>query len=329
MVMHNNRYRVATQLFLGRGMFRSHDSTWSAVRADAISPESIAQLWAINFLAGTAEALWSQADPLSAADEQRLSSLIWHRRRLEYKAAADGIPRTWIDYAGDLGHMGVALSPDHRLPTPWIDHRARLVRSIRADVNRLTTMASACVVRAYRTGVTGLPTEPWTFGEDADQLLRNMRAIRTSAARTAQAIGAEDDERRQWWHISQVRWQALIALHMSTEIAALNRWWSVYTDPEIRSHVRGFVRNLPLYAELTSPTGSRAHTCTGVWPPDPSVWLAAAATELNAPTSITAADTDPGSDIVPDAVWSAEPEWSQPPGPTDQSFWPGAIGPDP
>ncbi|MEU2042664.1 hypothetical protein [Nocardia niwae] len=330
----NERDRIATHLFLRKDVFRSKGPTRSVVRADGVEPGSMRPLRAINFLAAKAEVLRSRSDPPTAADDRALLSFDEHRRRIERNAAAKGVPQGWIERARNLGDQGLLLRDDHLLPTPWVDHRAWLVRSIRADVERLTTMAAAGVVRAHRIGTADKPTARETFGTNDHHLLRNMRAIRTSAARTAQVIGADDQERQRLWHVPEERWQTHLESHLRAEADIQDRWWTVYTDPAIRAHVRGFVRNLPVYAELASPTGTRAETRTGAWPPEPSVWLAAAATALDRVADTTADDrTDPGSDIVL-AIGFAEHEWTPGQDPTGEPqgpSWPNVIdqGPDP
>ncbi|MEU7219744.1 hypothetical protein [Nocardia iowensis] len=321
---------MATQLFLRRGQFRSQEPTFAAVRVDAIDSDVGSALRTINYLAGTAELLRGRMGALSAAAEQLLADVDWGRDRIERDAVADNIPPEWINYARGLGERGVRMRPDHMLPTPWVDHRARLVRSIGADIERLTTMASACAVRAYRSGAAGALDE----AAIPDQLEHNMRAIWACAARTAEAIGADSDECRQLWHVPQDRWRSDIGLHLNTEPAEFNRRWSVYTDPDVAAHVGAFVENLSLYAELASRPGSPADSHTGMRPPMPSVWLTAAVRALKAALDTSSADAHTGDDLVLDAVENTEPEWEPQPDTAmeqDGSFPPSTNdhGPDP
>ncbi|MFF3224083.1 hypothetical protein ACFYV7_14925 [Nocardia suismassiliense] len=295
---------IAAQLFLRRGRFRAQDPTFAAVRADAIDREWASALRTINYLAGGPGAVRERSSPLSAADEVFVADLDWNRRRIEAFAEAENIPRHWINHARGLGEYGVRMAADELLPAPWIDHRARLVRSIGADIERLTRITSACVVRAHRRG-----TDVLDEAVGAAQLGPNMRAIRTCAIRTAEAIGAEADECRQLWQVAPQRWRTTVNLHLNADPAVFDRWWSVYTDPDIVAHVAAFVENLPLYAELASPTGSQPGTATGFGPPDPVVWFIDASHALDCALDPTSATAHTRYDIVLEAVSDPAPEW--------------------
>ncbi|WP_378741176.1 hypothetical protein [Nocardia brasiliensis] len=326
---------MATQLFLRRGQFRSAEPTFTTVRAEEIDRNWGYALRTINRLARTANHLTNRVDALDAMDEQLLADSEWGRDRMMRDAVTDGVPPVWINYAQGLGERGMRLGPDELLPTPWVDHRARLVCSIRGDVDRLTVMASASAVRAHRGGVTDAIAE----AASTDQLERNMSAILTSAARTAEAIGADDDECRQWWHVSPAQWRTAIGAHLGTEPAEFDRRWAVYTDPDIDTHVAAFIENLPLYAELASATGSPPSTGTGTRPPDPSAWMSSATDALNAALNPSSAQVYPSYDVVFETVedvavtpaWEWEPrsetameqDGSLPPSINDQGPEPG------
>ncbi|WP_107657528.1 hypothetical protein [Nocardia suismassiliense] len=302
--MNAERDPVATQLFLRRGRFHSQDPTFAAVRADAIDGEWASALRTINYLAGRSAAVRERSSPLSAADEVFVDDLDWNRRHIEALAKADNIPYRWINHARVWGAFGIRMAADELLPAPWIDHRARLARSIGADIERLTSIASACVVRAHRHG-----TDVLDEALSAAQLEPNMRAIWTSAARTAEAIGAEADECRQLWQVTPQRWRATVNLDLSADPAVFDRWWSVYTDPDIATHVTAFVENLPLYAELASPTGSQPGTGTGFGPPEPVVWLTDASQALESALDPNGAAAHARYDIVLEAVSDPATEW--------------------
>ncbi|MFE9575295.1 hypothetical protein ACFYO1_02830 [Nocardia sp. NPDC006044] len=308
--MNGERDRVATQLFLRRGQFRSGAPTVATVRLDAIDPEWARGLRMINYLATTAQLFRRQGETLDFRGREFLADLDWSRDRLEHDVAGT-VPPDWVSYAREVGEHGIRLSAEELLPAPWIDHRARLVRSIGADIDRLTNMAAACVVRVHRRGEAGVVEET----ASADQVGRNLVAIRTSAARTAEAIGADAEECRQWWdQPPSQQWRAAVEAHLNCDPTAFDRRWSVYTDPAIDAHVDAYLHNLPLYAELARPPGTPPGSGLALAPRSPAAWLSTAARALT--TALEAGSGKSRFDIGLDASADPDSAWWPPSGPT-------------
>lgn len=331
--MNAERSLVAAQRFLWRDRFRSQAPTFASVRIDDLNPVWSHAILKINHLADKA-AQRAHLDLLTGGEQEEIAKLNLARLAIEADAMAANVPYDWIEQARVLGSVGVRLGPDARVPAPWIDHRIRLARSISTDAARLTAMASAHIVRAYRTAAAPSPDMGEASRADVDQLWRNMDAIRTRAAHTADAIGADDDERRVLWHVPPRRWRTVVAAHLKADAAALEARWSVYTDPHIASEVDRSTKHIPVYAELVvSPTKS-ATNALGAGPPAPerSVWLAGAARALKADRDAAAAEKAAGHHLGSDTVERAEPDWQpQPDTGTDDPGWfpPHDAGPEP
>lgn len=331
--MNPERSLVAAQLFLWRDRFRSQAPIFPSVRIDELDPAWSRAILRVNSLAGRA-AQRDFLDLLTGADRQELGRLELERLAVEATAVAAKVPYAWIEEARELGSVGVRLSPADRLRAPWMDHRIRLARSIGADATRLTVMASAYIVRAYRTAAAPSPDMAEASSADVEQLWRNMEAIRARVAHTADAIGADSDERRQLWQVPSQRWRTVVASHLRADTAGLQARWSVYTDPYIAAEVDRSAKHIPLYAELVSPTRSATKAVgAGPSPPERSVWLAAAARALKADRDASAAEAKAaGYDLVLDAVERAESDWGpQPDTSTDDPGWfpPRDAGPEP
>ncbi len=260
---------------VGNPWFTQAETSFATVRADSIDDEWAQDLRAINFLARA---------ELASGHSHRLTASAIHlaraRQRLEQAARAEGVPPAWINLALAAGDRGETLESDHLLPAPWIDHRRRLVRSIRADADRLTRMASADAVRAHRLSVGELVVETTIVLSETDLLCDNMAALRLRAHRMADMIGAAEDERERLWHIPDQRWRDAVAAHRDAEPELFNRWWSAYTDPAVADTAHASIKNIALYAECVSPTGSRGHVRFGPGPPPPGWWLEVAMNEL-------------------------------------------------
>ncbi|MFC9432441.1 hypothetical protein [Nocardia sp. NPDC057030] len=302
--------RLATQLFLRRGQFRAQDPTYATVRVDAVEREWMSALGAINYLAGMAAHLRDQSGSRTDADKHLIEDLDWCALRIERDAAAMKVPPVWTKHARRLGEHGKLLARDSLLPTPWSDHRARLVRSISADIERLTIMASACLVHSHRSSAVGGLDEFLV----PDQLGKNLTAIWTRAASTADAIGASNDECERLWQVSPQRWHTVLEQQLSSDREAFDRSWSVYTDPYIAADVDSFLQNLPMYAALASPTGSPDKTGCAVPPPDPLMWLAGAHRALE--HALDPSPTDPRrthhATVEDPEQWDPQPDISYP-----------------
>ncbi|MBF6125531.1 hypothetical protein [Nocardia brasiliensis] len=164
------------------------------------------------------------------------------RDMIEIRARATGIPDTWIAHARRMGHTGQPWSGDHRLPrTP---HRLRAGRphQTREDMAQMTEMAALFVVREHQLTTPDGTVEPDPAA--ADQFRRNLRALRTRALLTADAIEIGSRSRAQVFTVSDQHLAGHIAEYVHYSLPDLHAVFYDHASPSTAASVRRSLKQL-------------------------------------------------------------------------------------
>ncbi|MFI6217011.1 hypothetical protein ACIBCD_33855 [Nocardia brasiliensis] len=190
------------------------------------------------------------------------------RDMLEIRARATGIPDTWIAHARRMGHTGQPWPGDHRLPrTP---HRPRAGRphQTREDMAQMTEMAALFVVREHQLTTPAGTVEPDPAA--ADHFRRNLRALRTRALLTADAVEMGPRSRAQVFTVSDELLAGHITEYVRYSLPDLDAVFYDHASPSIAASVRRSLKQLRRAHPALDTTTSDPDPAQ---PPDPSTLI--------------------------------------------------------
>ncbi|WP_280443404.1 hypothetical protein [Nocardia brasiliensis] len=243
-------------------------------RVGDLSPEHGQLLARIHDLAARASHLLrvvdEQATPaaVSAALED-LRGIDRARDMTEIRARATGLPDTWIAHARRLGQTGQPWTTDHRLPRVPLRPSTGRRHQTREDIAQMTEMAALFVTREHRLITPAGTVEPDPAA--ADRFRRNLRALRTRALLTADAIAMGLRSRAQIFTIDDQRLAGHLAEYVRYSLPDLDAVFYDHASPSIAASVRRSLKQLRRAhpALDTTTTIDPGH----VQPPDPSTLI--------------------------------------------------------
>ncbi|WP_433574892.1 hypothetical protein [Nocardia brasiliensis] len=185
----------------------------------------------------------------------------------EIRARATGIPDTWIAHARRQGQTGQPWTTDHRLPRAPLRPSTGRRHQTREDIAQMTEMAALFVTREHLLTTPAGTAEPDPAA--ADQFRRNLRALRTRALFTADAITMGQRSRAQIFTIDDQRLAGHLAEYVRYSLPDLDAVFYDHASPSIAASVRRSLKQLRrAHPALDTTTDPRL-----VQPPDPSTLI--------------------------------------------------------
>ncbi|WP_280465358.1 hypothetical protein [Nocardia brasiliensis] len=233
------------------------------------------------------------------------------RDMLEIRARAAGIPDTWIAHARRMGQTGQPWPDDHRLPRAPHRPRAGRPHHTREDMAQMTEMAALFVVREHQLTTAAGSVEPDPVA--ADQFRRNLRALRTRALLTADALEMVTDARERTFTVSDQHLAGHVAEYVRYSLPDLHAVFYDHASPSIAASVRRSLKQL----RRVHPALDTATTDPGrAQPPDPAALIERARHELHSSLArdyrdLVLSEPAAGLDIAT-AIATSMPEESDP-----------------
>ncbi|MFC9432456.1 hypothetical protein [Nocardia sp. NPDC057030] len=223
-------------------------------------------------------------------DELKRLSVVERERKLtEARAYGDGIPPSWVDHARQLGHNGHEWTPEQRLPAASTPPRRRTASRVITDTRQITEMAAVLAVREHLLAeISGaLTPNP----AEAHQFSRNLEALWTRAARTADSVALSASDRDEIFVVSDDELRDRVSDFLGYSPGDLDMMWRRHAAGSIAASVRRSLKNL---RRANSDKDVTAPDPAARQPPDPASLIQQARQAL---TAVLGEQSDTGADI--------------------------------
>ncbi|MGV9822958.1 hypothetical protein [Nocardia xishanensis] len=204
------------------------------------------------------------ADPAASARLLgELAQIDRQRELTEIQARSSGVAPDWVEQARQTGRAGHAWNEQQRLRTPARHQGSRKsIKRVSEDHRQLTEMAAVIVAREHLLHAHGITSEPEPAA--AQQLRRNMEALRTRASHTATAIGMNDGTRARTFTVSDEHLKQRVEHYLHYPLGDLNAPWRSHATPAIAASVRRSLASLRRGQRGTAPPGTEPSTAQPV-----------------------------------------------------------------
>ncbi|WP_378741213.1 hypothetical protein [Nocardia brasiliensis] len=219
----------------------------------------------------------------------RLREVDRDRKLTEARAYGNGIPPSWVEHARQLGHTGQDWTPEQRLPPAHTPPRRRTASRVVDDTRQMTEMAAVHAVREHLLAAT--TGSPALDPAAAHQFSRNLEALWTRAARTADAVGIPGRDREEIFTVSDEEFRDRVSDFLRYSPGDLDMVWRRHAAESIASSVRRSLKNLRRANagnDITTPDPAARQ------PPDPASLIERAHHVLH---TLLSEQLDTGADI--------------------------------
>ncbi|MFE9575312.1 hypothetical protein ACFYO1_02915 [Nocardia sp. NPDC006044] len=230
---------------------------------------------------------------LGAASEDnafmRLSEVDRDLKLTEARAYGSGIPPSWVAHAHQLGRNGHEWTLEQRLPAAGTPPRRSPVGRVINDTRQMTEMAAVLAVREHL--LAAMPGALAPNPAAAQQFSRNLEALRTRAARTADSVAISASDRDKFFIVSDEEFVDRVRDFLDYSPGDLDMVWRRHSVESIASGVRRSLKNLRRAdsGKAVVPPGPSARQ-----PPDPASLIQRARQVLRA---LVSEQSDTGAEI--------------------------------